>query len=250
MAKKTARLDLSKVDRKKLQDIIAKRSQVMLVSPSEIVPNPYNKNKMGAQYFAALKANLANPHIGFTQPVLVRPNPDNKDQWMIVDGEHRWKAAKEIGYETIPCINMEDMPESLAKYLMLEQNAVRGSTSDEDQKKILNEIENDPEWKKLMDDFDPYAGTVTDEPLDDASKYAVDEEDLDSITGNSHPQTLFFSDTQIALYRRVIGQIRLARGVTAEAAVIECIDFFEESTGLGVKTGDADLDRQAFGMED
>ena len=235
--KRTAKVDLSKIDRAKLNSVIEKRSKIILVSPGLVDPNPYNKNVMGKQYFEALKANMANPNIGFTQPILVRPHPENKKRYMIVDGEHRWKAATELGLERVPVMNLDDMPEALAKYLMLEQNAVRGATKPEDQQKILEEIENDPAWKTLMEDFDPYAGTISDEKVD-ASKYDSGDDDPDSAVGATHPQTLFFTDVQLAIYRRVVGQIRLARGVNAEAALIECIGHFEECTGLGVPNGD------------
>jgi len=243
MAKRTAKVDLSKIDRKKLDDLIAKRSQVLLVSPQDVFPNPYNKNKMGAQYFAALKANMANPSIGFTMPILVRPHAEKEGAWMIVDGEHRWKASKEIGLDRIPAINLDDMPEALAKFIMLESNAVRGATDDADQKKILEEIENDP----VFAEFDIWAATVTDAPMDDASKYALDEEELDATSEETTQVALYFTGPQMELYRKIVGQLRLARGITAEAAVIECIQFFGESTGFGDPTGDESVDAQKQG---
>ena len=33
---------------------------------------------------------------GFTQPLVVRPNPTGRTPWQIIDGEHRWKISDEV----------------------------------------------------------------------------------------------------------------------------------------------------------
>ncbi|MGZ3773027.1 MAG: ParB/RepB/Spo0J family partition protein [Pseudobdellovibrionaceae bacterium] len=246
MAKKMAKVDSSKLDRSqiisKMKDRLA-RTQLLAIN--KVHPNPYNKNKMGAHYFAALKANIANPEIGFTMPILVRPNKEIEGEWEIIDGEHRYKACKDLGLDEIPAIDCGEMPEALLKYLMLEQNAVRGSTKDEDQKKVLQEIEEDPEWQEMMKDFDIWAATITEAPQDDSSKYDF-EEDLDDAdeTLETTLTSLYLSDGQLAEYRKIIGQLRLAHGFSAEDAVMHCIRFFAEQTGFGGKTGDASLDQK------
>ena len=217
--------------------MIAQRSKVELVVPSKIHPNPWNKNRMGVQYFAALKSNMANPLVGFTQPILVQPHPDIENEWQIVDGEHRWKASKELGLERVPVINLTTLPEAVAKYIMIESNAIHGATSDEDVKKILSDLENDP----IFEDFDVFASTAT-EKIDDETDYGMDEDEMDNATNETVHLSLYFSAEQLAKYRQVVGQMRLARGITAEAAVMECIEFFEDSTGMGDPTGDEDLD--------
>lgn len=235
MAKKK-KLDLASVDRKKLDQIIEKRSKIKLIAPSKLHPNPWNKNKMGKQYFDALKANIANPQIGFTQPVLVRKHPDFDDEFQIVDGEHRWKAATELGLERVPIMDLAELPEALAKYLMLEQNAVRGHTNDDDQKKILQEIEG--ELQELMADFDIWGGTVTEAPKDDETKYNIEDDTLDKTGEETTLIQLYLTPAQVAVFRKIIGQIRLARNVTQEAAVIECVEFFAENTGFGEAPND------------
>lgn len=241
MAKRTAKVDLSKVDREELNKVLKEREH-KLISINDITPNPWNKNKMGAQYFAALKANIANPKVGFTIPVLLRPNPDPDATipYMIIDGEHRYKAAKDIGYTEIPAIIFKQMPDSLAKYLMIESNAVHGDTSDADIKAVLSEIENDD----FLEEFDIWAATITEEPLEDTSKYAMDDDDLDDLDKDTTvPVTLYFSRTdQIDIFRRTIGQIRLSEGCTQEQAVMAVINHFNETTGFGGPTGDDGLD--------
>lgn len=238
---KTAKVDLSKIDREKLQSIVGERKH-QIIKVKDICPNPYNKNRMGGQYFAALKANIANPNVGFTIPVLVRPNPDKDAMvpWMIIDGEHRWKAATEIGYEAIPCIVFPQISEGLAQYLMVESNAVHGTTDDADVKKILSTIESDDFLKGL----DIWAATVTEPPIQDQEKYAVGDEDLDNIGNDATvPVTLYLKrPEQIDKFRVLIGQIRLTSGCTQEDAVMQIVDFYMEATGFGEKTGDEATD--------
>lgn len=240
---KVAKIDFAKIDRKKLEELVVKRSQTLLLSPNDIHPNPFNKNRMGARQFAALKANMANPKVGFTTPIQVRPHPELEGQWMVVDGEHRWRAAKDIGYEKVPCINLEEMPDALAKYLMIEANAVHGVTKDEDKKAILEEIQEDPEFLTMFADLDIWAASLTDEAIDDSEKYDLDE-DLDADKQETSVVSLYLTSTQMERYRRVIGQIRLSQGCTAEVAFMQVVDHFEETTGIGGPTGDEALDHK------
>lgn len=246
---RVAKLDFGKIDRKKLDELIQRRSQVLLLSPSDIHPNPYNKNKMGARQFAALKANMANPKVGFTTPIQVRPHPELSGQYMIVDGEHRWKSSKDIGLERIPAVNLEEMPEALAKYLMIEANAVHGVTSDEDKKAVLQEVEEDPEFQTLFEDLDIWAASLTDEAVDDTDKYKDLDEDLEE-TQDTQLVSLYLTPPQMERYRRIIGQIRLSSGVTAELALMQVIEHFEDTTGMGVATGDETLDEKQSDLID
>jgi hypothetical protein len=245
MARKSAKVDLAKLDKNKILKVMEERIKaVKLVPITSIHPNPWNKNKMGGPYFAALKANIANPEIGFTTPILLRPHSEIKGEFEIVDGEHRFKACQELGMESIPAINLDNVPDALAKYLMLEQNAVRGETKDEDIKRIIQEIESDEEWKELMGDFDAWSGLVTEEQEDDTSKYALDDEDLESTKDATVLVSLYLTQDQNDLFRKTTGQLRLANGYPLEAAFMEILNFYIESTGIGEPTGDDDLDKK------
>jgi len=49
--------------------------------------------------FAELVAEVR--HLGrLPKPVVVRPH---RDRWLIVDGEHGWRAAREAGLAEVPC---------------------------------------------------------------------------------------------------------------------------------------------------
>jgi len=242
---KTAKIDLAKLDKNKILSVMKERLAATKMRPvSKIHPNPFNKNKMGQQYFEALKANIANPNIGFTTPIILRPHPSLKGEWEIVDGEHRWKAVRDLGLEEVMSIDISEVPEALAKYLMLESNQIRGETKDEDIKKIIKEIEEDESWKKLMQDFDTWSALVTEIPEDDASKYELDDDEMGGTNDSTILISMYLTAEQNDLFRKITGQLRLAHGITLEAAVMDIVKFYEESTGVGSPTGDEETDRK------
>ncbi len=62
-------------------------------------PNDYNPNVMTDDEFAELVAEVR--HLGrLPKPVVARPNGDG---YVIVDGEHGWRAAREVGLTEVPC---------------------------------------------------------------------------------------------------------------------------------------------------
>ncbi len=69
------------------------------IEPNRIHPNEYNPNRMDDAELAELFAEVR--HLGrLPKPVVVRRNGDG---YTIVDGEHGWRAACEVGLETVPC---------------------------------------------------------------------------------------------------------------------------------------------------
>lgn len=61
--------------------------------------NEWNPNQMVEDEFAELVAEVR--HLGrLPKPVIVRANGDG---WDIVDGEHGWRAAKEVGLAEVNC---------------------------------------------------------------------------------------------------------------------------------------------------
>jgi ParB-like chromosome segregation protein Spo0J len=93
--------------------------KIEYVGVDDISPNAYNPNRQSDHDFALLKASMAED--GFTQPVLVQ-----QDTREIVDGEHRWRCARELGYEKIPVVFVPFTAEQM-KISTLRHNRARGS---------------------------------------------------------------------------------------------------------------------------
>jgi hypothetical protein len=101
----------------KRDNIALKQLQVEHVAPAELKPNSYNPNRQTEDEFQMLLASMRED--GFTQPILCMPDGT------IVDGEHRWKAAQELGYETVPVVRVS-MTEAQRRIATMRHNRARG----------------------------------------------------------------------------------------------------------------------------
>jgi ParB-like chromosome segregation protein Spo0J len=86
-----------------------------------IEPDPANPNELDPPTREALKREIDDN--GFVQPVVVRPH---QNRWLIIDGQHRWEALKELGHKTVPCV-VDDAGEDEARMRLLTLNRLRGS---------------------------------------------------------------------------------------------------------------------------
>lgn len=74
---------------------------------TEIRPNNYNPNRMTDAQFKELVDELSR--LGrVPKPVVVRSTPAG---WIIVDGEHSWRAARELGWPDVQCevVDVDDV---------------------------------------------------------------------------------------------------------------------------------------------
>jgi ParB/RepB/Spo0J family partition protein len=79
------------------------RETSLVISTERLRPNAYNPNAMTPDEFAELVAEVR--HLGrLPKPVVVRPDGDG---YVIVDGEHGWRAAEEVGLAEVPCEVLE-----------------------------------------------------------------------------------------------------------------------------------------------
>ncbi len=80
---------------------------------------------------------------GILQPLIVRPDPENADGFMIVAGERRWRAAQGARLHEIPVIS-RDLSDSECLEIGLIENIQRSD---------LNPIEEARAYRQLMDKF-------------------------------------------------------------------------------------------------
>jgi ParB/RepB/Spo0J family partition protein len=96
------------------------RLDARVVPIAQLEANPWNVNALSQREFEAARESIRLS--GFVDPVTVRAHPKKKDRWQILDGEHRWRAAKEESWTTIS-INVLDIPDdSAARKLTLQLN--------------------------------------------------------------------------------------------------------------------------------
>ena len=85
-------------------------------------PNPWNPNRMSKEMRAKLKVYIQRE--GFVEPLVVRPKDSGFE---ILGGFHRWGIAKELGYDTVPCV-VVDLDDRRAKILSVNLNEMKGQS--------------------------------------------------------------------------------------------------------------------------
>lgn len=106
-------------------------SDVVLKNIKDIKPNDYNPNFMSPTKFEELKSEIKK---GFDVPIII--TSDN----VIIDGEHRWKALKQLGGKQIPCIIRTDLKEGDAELLTINHNRVRGFLTPQETGEVLQKL--------------------------------------------------------------------------------------------------------------
>ena len=80
---------------------------------------------------------------GVLQPILVRPDPEAADQYQIVAGERRWRAAQQARLHEVPVI-VRQLSDSQSLELALVENL---------QRQDLGALEEAEAYQRLIDDF-------------------------------------------------------------------------------------------------
>ncbi len=96
-------------------------------------PNKYNPNRQSEHDFELLCRSIEED--GFTQPIVAL----KKDK-VIVDGEHRWRAATTLGFKEIPVVLVDMTPEQ-ARISTLRHNRARGSEDIELSASVLRDLQ-------------------------------------------------------------------------------------------------------------
>jgi ParB/RepB/Spo0J family partition protein len=117
------------------------------VSPSmtqadidSLVPNPWNSNHISdPENERKLKESLTR--YGFFKPVLVREREDGSLE--ILGGEHRWRAARELGYSQVPVANLGHVDDKTAKEIGLLDNGRYGEDNTIELAALLDELGTD-----------------------------------------------------------------------------------------------------------
>lgn len=121
------------------------------VSVDDVHPNSYNPNRMSERDLMILEKSIRDH--GFTQPILVQSPDAEFEPNSIVDGEHRWRKAQEMGYTLIPAVrvNMTKVQMQLATF---QHNRARGSEDIELSTKLLKDLQQLDALKWAQDSLD------------------------------------------------------------------------------------------------
>ena len=101
---------------------MSKAFELMEIGVGNLHPNPWNPNRMSDEMYHKLKEYIKRE--GMVEPIVVRPKGNG---YQILGGYHRWKIAKELGYETVPCAVVE-LDDRKAKILLVNLNEMKGQS--------------------------------------------------------------------------------------------------------------------------
>lgn len=144
----------------------------------QIRPNPWNPNVQPDWIYAKELASIRK--YGFIDPLIVRekvdtmtpeldgrPLPQHKivtDRWYeIIDGEHRWRGATEIGYTTLPCWNLGIVSDEDARELTVVLNETKGKPDEARLRELLQDLIKRRGDEESVRDIMPFSRTRFDE---------------------------------------------------------------------------------------
>lgn len=109
-----------------------------------VQPNGWNPNRMSAETRASLQHGLQNDGWLASQALLVwATDDDGQNQMLIIDGEHRWTVARDLGFTHGPMVLLKGISEAKAKSLTVAMNQRRGAFDDAALQALLRDIEVD-----------------------------------------------------------------------------------------------------------
>lgn len=114
---------------------------IIEVPIDQLIPNAYNPNQQEVETFNDLVQSILDD--GMTTPLKVNM------QWVIVDGEHRWRAAQVAGLTTVPVVQA-DYTEAEMREGTLAYNMARGRHDSRAEALVFQDIvaEGGDDWAK------------------------------------------------------------------------------------------------------
>ncbi len=93
----------------------------------QFAPNPWNPNVLTTDEFEGLKEVLRTKGWARSDALLVwGANEDGKRQDLIINGEHRWRAAREIGMTLGPVVELNGISRAEAVAWTIRLDKIRG----------------------------------------------------------------------------------------------------------------------------
>ena len=129
---------------------MSKAFELKEIEIGSLRPNPWNPNRMSEEMYHKLKEYIKRE--GLVEPIVVRPKGDG---YQILGGYHRWKIARELGYETVPCAVVE-LDDRRAKILSVNLNEMKGRSVSV----LLSELVHDLSQELTLEDLEsqlPYS---------------------------------------------------------------------------------------------
>lgn len=118
------------------------RGDVVHIPLGSVRPNPWNPNRVPPHKMRSIVHGMKTDGWLASQALLIWATDDKGERKdIIIDGEHRWRAACELGMAEGPAVFLDNISEAQAKALTIKMNQKRGDFDAESLGKLLRDIE-------------------------------------------------------------------------------------------------------------
>lgn len=115
--------------------------KVEVVALERVRPNSWNPNRMTEFQVESTRAGMREQGWLAAFALLVwRTDEHGVSRNLIIDGEHRWRIARELGFEKGPMVFLDGISERRAKEMTIEFDNKRGRFDDVALRDLLNDI--------------------------------------------------------------------------------------------------------------
>jgi ParB-like chromosome segregation protein Spo0J len=190
---------------------MAKRPTSQWVPIERLVPHPENANELSAERMEKLKANI--DETGNMPPIICRSLEASdeygelleQDKLQILDGEHRWKLAKERGAKEVEVRIWPNVSDDRARVLLLTLNRLTGEDNKAKRNALIRRlIEADDDVEALSAVLPETQETLT-KTMSETTRAAVENATQRAAEiGRQEPFTVFVLPEQAAAVRQGI----------------------------------------------
>ena len=112
-------------------------NRIIQIPLEKLTEHPLNANRMSETTFRKLVRNIERTN--FYEPLIVRPHPQRRGFYQIINGHHRARALRELGYERCDCL-IWDIDDEQARILLATLNRLTGSDILEKKTELLRRL--------------------------------------------------------------------------------------------------------------
>lgn len=109
---------------------------IQTITTSKLTPNPWNTNVVLPEAQSKIEESVRR--FGMFKPLICRTTDDGRLE--ILGGQHRWEAAKNLGIEEVPVVNLGTIDDKRAKEISLIDNGRYGSDDAQKLSELLREL--------------------------------------------------------------------------------------------------------------
>lgn len=110
---------------------------MLKLSLNHLDNDPRNPNICSEETLTKLKANIQRT--GLCPPLIVRPHPQKKNRYILIDGHHRKQVLVSLGWKAVEC-QVWEISDQEAQLALATLNRLRGTDIPQKRAELLNSL--------------------------------------------------------------------------------------------------------------